>query len=169
MAHQKHGRKARAGRRPSRRSSLRNVDHLKAQFLWLFPCADIFSSIRFHGNITWTALPLVLLALCWSWSEARYVTDAFTEASGWCQILVGHSPLSTYQGFMGALATWTPRLLPVLITVLHQRFEQIGDRFYRVHGWVPIAFDGSRSTAARTKSNEEALCAKNYGKGKTAK
>jgi Transposase DDE domain len=169
MARRKHGRKGRAVRRPSRRSSLRNVDHLKQQFLWLFPCADIFSSIRFHGNITWTALPLVLLALCWSWSESRYVTDAFTEASGWCQILVGHSPLSTYQGFMGALATWTPRLLPVLLTVLHNRFEQIGDRFYRVHGWVPIGFDGSRSTAARTKSNEEALCAKNYGKGKTSK
>jgi hypothetical protein len=34
---------------------------------------------------------------------------------------------------------------------------------------VPIAFDGSRSTAPRTKSNEAAFCASNYGQGKTAK
>jgi hypothetical protein len=169
MAHRKNSRKTRAERRRTRRSSFRNVDYLKQQFHWLFPHADIFSSIRFHGNITWMPLPLVLLALCWSWSEARCVTDAFTEASAWCQTIIGHSPLSTYQGFMGTLATWTPRLLPVLLSVLHQRFEQIGGSFYRVNGWVPIAFDGSRSTAARTKSNEEALCAKNYGKGNTAK
>src|SRR5262249_59135216 len=36
-------------------------------------------------------------------------------------------------------------------------------------GWVPIAFDGSRSTAPRTKSNEQAFCAAHYGKGKTAR
>jgi hypothetical protein len=47
--------------------------------------------------------------------------------------------------------------------------EQIGGKFWRIDRWVPIAFDGSRSSAPRTKSNEDALCAKNYGKGKTAK
>src|SRR5438132_4437035 len=141
MAHHNNSRRARAGCRRTRRSSLRNVDYLKQQFHWLFPHADIFSSIRFHGNITWMPVPLVLLALCWSWSEARCVTDAFTEASGWCQTIIGHSPLSTYQGFMGTLATWTPRLLPVLLGVLQQRLEQIGGPFYRVSGWVPIAFD----------------------------
>jgi hypothetical protein len=70
---------------------------------------------------------------------------------------------------MGALVTWTPRFMPLLCRVLHQRMEQIGGKFWRIDGWVPIAFDGSRSTAPRTKSNEAALCAANYGKGKTAK
>src|SRR5271155_5338282 len=37
-----------------------------------------------------------------------------------------------------------------------------------LHGSVGDV-DASRSTAPRSKSNEEALCAKNYGKGKTAK
>src|SRR5207253_7480250 len=78
MAHHNNSRRARAGCRRTSRSSLRNVDYLKQQFHWLFPHADIFSSIRFHGNITWMPVPLVLLALCWSWSEARCVTDAFT-------------------------------------------------------------------------------------------
>ena len=49
--------------------------------------------------------------------------------------------------------------------VLHQRMQQIGSQFWRIDGWLPIAFDGSRSTAPRTKSNEAALCA-NYGKGR---
>jgi hypothetical protein len=73
---------------------------------------------------------------------------------------------------MGALARWTPQVLPIMIEVLQQRMAglaQMGGGFYRVAGWIPIAFDGSRSSASRTKSNEEEFCAKNYGKGKTAK
>lgn len=169
MKHRTNRGKTRARHRGSRCTSLRNAEGLKQQFDWLLPSAGIFSSLRLHGNSTWTPRALVVLAFCWSWSEARCVTDAFTEASAWCRTILGSSPLSTYQGFLGALATWTPRLLPVLLSVLQQRIEQLGRRYYRVQGWVPIALDGSRSSAARTKSNEAALCAKNYGKGTTAK
>jgi hypothetical protein len=97
------------------------------------------------------------------------VTDAFTEARAACQKMLGTPPLSTYQGFMGALVTWTPSFMPLLHTLLQRRMQQIGGKFWRIDGWVPVAFDGSRSTAPRSKSNEAALCAKNYGKGKTAK
>jgi hypothetical protein len=107
--------------------------------------------------------------MCWAWSEARALTDAFTEAVGSCRCLFGCTPVSTYQGFMGALVTWTPRLMPLLRGVLQRRMAQLGSRFWRVGGWVPIAFDGSRGTAPRTRSNEDALCAKNYGKGHTAR
>ena len=157
-----------SGRRLVRSASKKNVDCLKDQLAWLLPNEGIFAAIRFHGNITWTANSLVVLALCWSWSEARHVTDAFVDARAWSQVIVGCTPLSTYQGLLGALVSWTPHLLPVLLGVLHQRMEQIGGPVYRVYGWAPIAFDGSRATAARTKSNESAFCAKNYGKGKTA-
>ncbi len=37
-----------------------------------------------------------------------------------------------------------------------------------MNGWVPLAIDGFRSDAPRTQSNEDAFCAKNYGKGKRA-
>ena len=47
--------------------------------------------------------------------------------------------------------------------------QQIGQRHLRVGPWVAIAVDGSRATTPRTVSNEQAFCAKNYGKGKTAK
>jgi hypothetical protein len=70
---------------------------------------------------------------------------------------------------MKALAKWTPQLMSILWSLLHQRMEEIGGRFWRVHGWVPIAFDGSRSSAPRTQANEKAFCAPNYGKGKTSR
>jgi hypothetical protein len=77
--------------------------------------------------------------------------------------------LSTYQGFMGALVRWTGKMLPVLRDILQQRMQRIASNFWRIDDWVPIAFDGSRSTAPRTKRDEAAFCASSYGQGKTAK
>jgi hypothetical protein len=85
-----------------------------------------------------------------------------------CQQM-GACTLSTYQGFMGALVRWTGQLLPVLRDVVQRRMEEVGGKFWRIDAWVPIAFDGSRSTAPRTKSNEAAFCASAYGQGKTAR
>lgn len=135
---------------------------------WLLPNAEIFAGLALHGNTSWSATALVWWALCWAWSESKNVTDAFEQATEQCGRL-GIAALSTYQGFMNALATWTDRLLGVLWPVLHQRMRQIGGNFFDVDGWVPIAFDGSRSSAPRSESNETALCAAHYGEGKTAK
>jgi hypothetical protein len=158
-------------KRPRRQvnTAATNNQALQALREWFLPDDSIFSTLRFHGNIKWAPVGLVWMALCWAWYDARNVTDAFTDACAACQRMFGTLPLSTYQGFMGALVTWTPRFLPLLHAVVQQRMEQIGGKFWRVGGWVPIAFDGSRSTAPRSKSNEAALCAKNYGKGQTAK
>jgi hypothetical protein len=167
---QRKKRSSRKSRKPSKtQRTLTNVESARTAYAWLLPDARIFAKVRLHGNVSWTASNLVLLALCWAWSDARYVTDAFADAARWCQALLGCSPLTTYQGFMGALARWTPQLLPILVAVLQQRMAGIGAKFYRIGGWVPIAFDGSRASAARTKSNEAEFCAKNYGQGKTAK
>jgi len=136
---------------------------------WFLPDDGIFSQVKFHGNIKWAPSCLVWLALCWAWSDSRNLTDAFSEAVGCCQKMFAVTPLSTYQGFMGALVTWTPKFLPLLRGAMQLRMEQIGGKFWRVDGWVPIAFDGSRSTAPRTLANEAAFCAANYGKGATAK
>jgi len=159
-------RKDRARRQAGRRR-LSNKESLEELRKWFLPDDSIFSRIRFHGNIKWTPTCLVWLALCWAWSEARNLTDAFSEALGVCQKMVACT-LSTYQGFMGALVGSTEKLLPVLRDVLQQRMEQIASKFWRVDEWVPIAFDGSRSTAPRTRANEATFCASNYGEGHTA-
>jgi hypothetical protein len=75
----------------------------------------------------------------------------------------------SYQGFIRALLTWSPTLIPLLLSQLRQHMKQIGGRWWRVGEWVPIAFDGSRSTTPRTRSNESAYRAANHGKGRTAK
>jgi hypothetical protein len=136
---------------------------------WLLPEEGIFSKMRLHGNAKWLPKQLVCLALVWAWSEARQLTDGYVEAVQCCGCLWGEVVLSTYQGFMKALTRWTATLLGILWLVLQERMKEIGGRFWRIHGWVPIAFDGSRSTAPRTTANERAFCAKNYGKGPTAK
>jgi Transposase DDE domain len=135
---------------------------------WLLPHEGIFASLRLHGNTKWTPTALVWLALCWGWAEPKHVTDCFERATEQCRLL-GVMPLSTYQGFMNALVTWTDRLMSLLWPLLHRCMREIGGEFWQISGWVPIAFDGSRSSAPRTQSNEQALCAANYGNGKTAK
>jgi hypothetical protein len=156
--------------RRQKKSPTTNNDSLKSLREWLLPDSNIFSQIKWHGNIKWTPIYLTWLALCWAWSDSRNLTDAFADALGCCQKMwLAFTPLSTYQGFMGAVSTWTPKMMPILRGVVCHRMEQIGSKFWRIDGWVPIAFDGSRSTAPRTPSNEAALCAANYGKGMTAK
>jgi hypothetical protein len=60
---------------------------------------------------------------------------------------------------------WVPRLRDRYQMLV----EEVGGRFFRTNGWVMIGFDGSRTTAPRTVSNEKALCAPNYGNGRRAK
>lgn len=161
--------KKRGATQRRRRAPATNLQSLKKLQEWFLPDESIFSGIRLHGKIKWTATFLVWLALCWAWSEARCLTDAFVDAVGVCQRMFACTALSTYQGFMWSLVRYTPKFLPVLLALLQERMAQIASTFWRIDGWVPIAFDGSRSTAPRTRSNEAAFCAKNYGKGTTAK
>jgi Transposase DDE domain len=144
-------------------------DSLLTLLKWFLPDDGIFAKLKFHGNTSWLPLSLVWLGLCWAWAESRNVTDAFTYAVEWCETTSGSSPLSTYQGFMAAMVQWTPAFMAVLWTRLHQLMSEIGGEFWRIDSWVPIAFDGSRSSAPRTVSNEKAFCAANYGNGKTAR
>jgi len=111
---------------------------------WLLPNTAIFAGLSLHGNTSWPPSALVWLALCWAWSESRNLTDAFEEAAHQCGKL-DIAVLRTYQGFLYALVTWTDRLMFVLWPILHQRMQEIGGAHWRIGGWVPIAFDGSRS------------------------
>src|SRR5580704_5779656 len=124
-----------------------NKEHLAAMLDWLLPDGSIFSKMRLHGNAKWLPKCLVSLALHWAWSESKCLTDAFVEASQSCQGLLQSVVPSTYQGFMGVLTRWTASLMNIMWPVLHERMQEIGGRFWRIGGWVPIAFDGSRNTA----------------------
>jgi len=176
MSARKQRKKVRADRKRQHKSKRKsaahpapsNVNQVNELLRWFLPDAGIFAGLKLHGNTKWLPVSLVCLALCWAWAEARHVTDAFETSVEQCRLLRRIS-VNTYQGFMNALATWTDPLLRLLGPVLHRRMQEIGGSFYRVGDWAPIAFDGSRSTAPRTRSAEQAFCAPNYGRGKTAK
>lgn len=149
--------------------SASNKESFNAKLDWLLPDNAIFADVELHGNTTWTARDFVCLALCWSVVDAACVTDAFTIAASWCDCLLAGSPLRSYTGFMGAATKWTSRFIDLLCQVLQSKMKEIGGKFWAIDGWVPIAFDGSRSTAPRTKSNEKTFCAPNVGESRSAK
>lgn len=162
---------ARRKRRLQRRAAVRgrsNTQQLKVLLRWFLSDERIFAGLAPHGNTKWRPADLIWLALGWAWGESKNVTDAFDAARGQCRLL-GIAPLSTYQGFMNALVTWSDRLMEAVWPRLHRRLEQVGGPYWQIGEWVPIAFDGSRSTAPRTRANEKALCAPNYGTGPTAR
>lgn len=162
-ATRKQGSRARNRRHPKD-----NVQQVREALSWLLD-PGIFECFVFHGNTSWAPVELIVLALLWIWSDRPKLTDAFDDARSQSGKLVGKAALTTYQGMAGALQTWTPSFMPQLQIQLHHLMQEIGSRFLRVGSWVAIAIDGSRATTPRTVSNERAFCAKNYGKGATAK
>src|SRR6476660_5559285 len=101
----------RHGRRGGKSRRVSHQESLVALWNWLLPDEGIFAKVKLHGNTTWLPRSLVWLALCWAWSESHNLTDAFIEAAGWCRRILAFTPLTTYQGFMGALARWTPTFI----------------------------------------------------------
>jgi len=166
--HNRSTKEAKHRRKKSRRGPPTNQDSFRALWDWFLP-AGIFAKLVCHGNTKWLPTHLVVLAFYWTWSDARCLTDAFIGASEVARSLFELPVIHTYQGFMRALVTWSPTLMRLLTGLVRQRMEEIGGRWWRIDGWVPIAFDGSRSTVPRTRSNEAAYCAANHGKGTTAK
>jgi hypothetical protein len=137
-------------------------------FKWLLN-GKMFQDFKLHGNTKWLPVQFILLTVLWSWSASKSVTGAFTEAASQSKELIGTTAVSTFQGLANALQTWTPEFMIVLQLRLHELIGELGGQVYKKGRWVAIATDGSRATAPRTLSNEKAFCAKNYGKGKTAK
>jgi hypothetical protein len=59
--------------------------------------------------------------------------------------------------------------MPLLCDRIHHLMEKTGGQHWRIGKWLPLAVDGSREDMARTRANEDRFCAKNFGRGATAK
>lgn len=159
----KHGSSKRNNGQP-----LVHLDFLRKAMEWVID-QSIFDNLKTHGNTKWIAKDLVMLAVLWVWSEKAQLTAAFSEARTWSKRLFGRVAISSYQGLTGALVTYGGKLVPLIWDRLHQRMEQVSEKHWRIGRWLPLAVDGSRVSTPRTKDNEKAFRAANYGKGKTAK
>lgn len=147
----------------------RNKTHFLQLLNWFLPEGELFSQEEFHGNTRWKPEQLAAQALIWSWQETKHVTDAFDHTTEVCAELGWTETAMTYTSFMNAL----DRYSNVWSSRLRERYqalaEEVGGRLFRTGRWMLIGFDGSRATAPRTVSNEQALCAPNYGQGTRAK
>lgn len=145
-----------------------NGQTLRAAVSWIAD-ARIFDHLKRHGNTSWRTADLIMLTVVWVWSDKTTLTGAFSEAQHWSIKVLGRAAVSTYQGLLKALVTWTGTFLPLIWCRLQDLMHEHGEAHWRVGLWMALAVDGSRVTVPRTKDNERAFCAPNYGKGQTAK
>ncbi len=144
-------------------------DLLRDAINWVFDDDAIFDNLEKHGNANWTAKYLVILAVLTCWSDAQQLTSAFKKASKLSHQFYHCVAVGTFQGMMRALAAYMPKLLPMIWGRLHYLMESLSEECFRMGGWVPLAVDGSRFSTPRSKSNETAFAAKDYGKGAYAR
>ena len=145
-----------------------NVDLLLRALKWIVG-EGIFDHLPKHGNTSWRPTQLIVLAILWVWSDHSRLTAGYQEARQAALRFYSDLTLCSYQGFIRALVTWTERLRPLLWSRLQQLMEQVGDGYWRLGEFLVLAVDGSRVTVPRTKSNERAFAARNYGRGGKAK
>jgi hypothetical protein len=148
-----------------------NVDQgaqLKRALTWILT-PDTFADFTKHGNVSWVPVHLVKLAVLFAWSDAPKMTECFERAAKLSQELFEVLAVQTFQGMVRALVTYGPDLISRLWTRLQTLMEQTAPRCYRIGLWVALAVDGSRFTTPRTRSNEQAFAARQYGRGKMAK
>jgi Transposase DDE domain len=145
-----------------------NGETLRNAMTWALD-AKIFAHLKLHGNTSWQPLDLIVLAVVWVWSGEATLTGAFAEAHHWSMKVLGRAAVSTYQGLLKALVTNTAAWLPVIHNHLHQLMQEHGGVHWREGRWLPLAVDGSRVSTPRTKENEKAFCAPNFGKSNSAK
>jgi hypothetical protein len=145
-----------------------HADLLRQALQW-FGSSDSFSKLIRHGNVSWSGMQLVTLAVLWSWSDRSTLTAAFVDARDLALKMFGDVALTTYQGMMGALRSYTAPVMALFWRHLHARMEQAAGKHWRIGLWLALAVDGSRFTTPRTVTNERAFAIKNYGHGRKAK
>lgn len=164
-------RRKRNSKKPKERRAAQPITHavlLRRALCW-FASDDSFSELARHGNVGWSAMQLATLAVLWAWSDRSTLTAAFVNARDLALEMSGAVAMTTYQGMMGALRSYTDSLLALLWEHLHVRMERVAGKHWRLGIWLALAVDGSRFTTPRTAHNERAFAIQNYGHGRKAK
>lgn len=155
--------------RRQQQCAAKNDQLFRALIEWFIPPGELFHKSEFHGNVKWNAEEVMAQSLIWSWQQANNVTDAFDQTREICEDLKLSCTIGSYTAFMNALTRYHEMFHNRMCDQFQRLAEDVGGERFRTRGWVLIGFDGSRVSAPRTKSNERALCAPNFGKGRKAK
>lgn len=160
--------KARRSSSAQGKAQICSVDLLQRALAWIVR-GEIFDHLPKHGNTSWLPTQLIVLAILWVWSDQSQLTKAYEEGRQAALKFYAGLTLESYQGFIRALTSWTEQLRPLLWLRLQQLMEQVAGVYWRCGEFVVLAVDGSRVSVPRTKSNEQAFAAKNYGQGTKAR
>src|SRR5437879_13208816 len=73
-----------------------NGETLRDAMAWVLN-EKIFAHLKLHGNTSWQALDLIVLAVVWVWSGDSTVTGALTQANHWSLRGRGRAAVNTSQ------------------------------------------------------------------------
>jgi hypothetical protein len=144
-----------------------NGDDLRRALDWILN-NKIFADLKVHGNVSWTGLALVRLAVFWVWSAESSLVAAANDAIACVIRIFGESAVNSYQALTDALKRYSDQLIPILWSRIHKLMQQCDEKNYRIGLWLALAVDGSRLGVPRTAKNEHAFC-KPRKKGKKSK
>jgi hypothetical protein len=146
-----------------------NGDDLRRAVDWVLN-GGILNEVKLHGNVSWTPVALIRLAVFWVWSAESSLVAAANESIALVTTIYGSAAVGSYQALTGALITYTTKFLPGLWRRLQQLMRECDEESWRVGLWLALAVDGSRVQVPRTAKNEQRFCKprkkRKNGKGK---
>ncbi len=114
----------------------------------------MFANLRLHGNVGWTAVSLVRLAVFWVWSSESSLVAAANDAIACVTRIFGDSAVASYQALTNALHRYSSQLLPILCTRMQGLMRECDDGSFRIGLWLALAVDGSRVKVPQTLKKE---------------
>ena len=132
-------------------------------------CESIFDKVKLHGNVTWSVVALIQLAVFWVWSPETSLVAAADSAIDLVTAIYGAAPVSSYQALVKMLKRYSSQLIPLLWCRLHRLMERCNEDQWRVGFWLALAMDGSRVSVPRSERNEQRFCKPAGGKKKSKK
>lgn len=145
-----------------------NGNDLKRALNWVLS-EGIFNDIAFHGNVRWSAVALVQLAIFWVWAADPSLVAAADAAIRSNLEIFGVAPVTSYQGLTNVLKKYSVELLPRLWNRMHALMERTDEARFRTGLWLALAVDGSRIDVPRTVPNEQRFSKPKYARKKSKK
>jgi hypothetical protein len=129
---------------------------LKQALDWLLG-SESLSGLAFRSDCTWTPKSFVFVAMLWSWSDEKTLTNRFFHARKVVMTMMGlgGQPAGSYQAFLKMLKTWSLAISVALVNAFRKRMQTDLPKRFQVHGFSVFGVDGSRLQLPRTESNEQ--------------
>lgn len=134
-----------------------NGDDLGRALGWIVN-DNMFTDLEVHGNVNWTGVGLVRLAVFWVWSQESSLVAAAKDAIACVTRIFGTAELNSYQAISNALKRYSDQLLPIMWERLQGLMKRCDETNFRVGLWLALAVDGSRLGVPRTLKNEQRFC-----------